>query len=368
MDKILNIARKEMYHILRDPRSLIIAILMPIMMTFLYGYAINLDIKNIELGVLDQDQTMESRDLIGRFYNSDYFIRPAHAADLSNPELTLKRGDAHAILIIQPGLAKAIKNMTAYELGFLIDGADANTAAAASSYSQVIVGGYSRDVITKGYKIPMVTIANRILYNPDLKSSHFFVPGLIAIILMMISALLTSVTIAREKETGTLEQLLTSPVTPSQIIIGKVAPYILLALLDGILILLFAVFHFGVPFTGSIALLFFCGILYIIASLSLGILISTMVRTQQLAMMAALVITMLPSVMLSGFIFEIKNFPPVLKFIAYLIPARYFLLIIRGIMLKGSGMDVLWPYAGVLGLLTVILLTVAAKKFHMKIG
>jgi ABC-2 type transport system permease protein len=368
MDKILNIAHKEVYHILRDARSLIIAILMPIMMTFLYGYAINLDIKNIELGVLDQDQSYESRDLIGRFYNSGYFMRPSHTADLSDPELSLKRGDAHAILIIKPGFAKAVKNMTAYELGLLVDGADANMASAAGSYAQVIVGRYSSETMTKGIKLPSVTIASRVLYNPDLKSSHFFVPGLIAIILMMISALLTSVTIAREKETGTLEQLLTAPVTPYQIIIGKVAPYILLAMLDGILILLFAVFHFGVPFTGSIALLFGCGVIYIIASLSLGILISTMVKTQQLAMMVALVLTLLPSVMLSGFIFEIKNFPLVLKFIAYLIPARYFLLIIRGIMLKGSGIEVLWPYAGVLALITVVLLTLAAKKFHMKIG
>jgi ABC-2 type transport system permease protein len=219
-----------------------------------------------------------------------------------------------------------------------------------------------------GAEPPGVVISQQVLYNPDLKSSHFFVPGLIASILMMISALLTSITIAREKETGTMEQLLTSPVTAVQIIVGKVIPYIGLALLDGVLIILFAMFHFGVPFVGSVWLLFLFGVIYIIAALSIGILISTLVRTQQVAMMAAQLTTMLPSVMLSGFIFEIKNMPKVLQWVSYFVPARYFLLIIRGIMLKGSSLSVLWIEAIFLIILTLILLTVAAKKFELKIG
>jgi len=207
-----------------------------------------------------------------------------------------------------------------------------------------------------------------VLYNPDLKSSHFFVPGLIAIVLMMISALLTSITIAREKETGTMEQLLTSPVTPAQIIVGKTLPYIVLALIDGILVLAFGVFHFGVPFTGSTLLLLFFGVIYVSAALSIGILISTLVNTQQLAMMAAMLATMLPSVMLSGFIFEIKNMPAVLQYITYIVPAKYFLLIIRGIMLKGSGIEVLWVQAAFLVVLAVILQMIAVKRFRLRIG
>jgi ABC-2 type transport system permease protein len=217
-------------------------------------------------------------------------------------------------------------------------------------------------------ELPGVVISQQVLYNPDLKSSHFFVPGLIASILMMISALLTSITIAREKETGTMEQLLTAPVTPVQIILGKVLPYIGLALLDGVLVILFARFHFGVPFVGSVGLLFFFGVIYVIAALSIGILISTLVRTQQVAMMAAQLTTMLPSVMLSGFIFEIKNMPQVLQYVSYIVPARYFLLIIRGIMLKGSSLSVLWTEAIFLIVLTLILLTIAARKFELKIG
>jgi ABC-2 type transport system permease protein len=191
---------------------------------------------------------------------------------------------------------------------------------------------------------------------------------MIAVFLMMISALLTSITIAREKETGTMEQLLTSPVSPRQIIIGKVLPYVALALLDGVLVLVFAVINFGVPFVGSTLLLVLFGTIYLVAALSLGILISTLVSTQQVAMMAALFTTVLPSVMLSGFIFEIKNMPKALQLITYLVPARYFILIIRGIMLKGSDITVLWTQAISLVVITVGLLVVAIRKFQSKIG
>ena len=368
MNKIKFIAIKEVRHILRDSRSLTIAILMPILMTLLYGYAINLDVKNIKLAVLDFDQTQESRELTQRFYNSGYFARPSASSDISDPEKTLKNGNANIILTIRPGFASALTDLRSYELGLLIDGADANTAAASFSYSGIIIGQFLESKLPPGAEMPGVVISQQVLYNPDMKSSHFFVPGLIASILMMISALMTSVTIAREKETGTMEQLLTSPVTPVQVIIGKVLPYIGLALLDGILVILFAVFHYGVPFVGSMWLLLFFGIIYIIAALSIGIFISTLVRTQQVAMMAAQITTMLPSVMLSGFIFEIKNMPQVLQYITYIVPAKYFLLIIRGIMLKGSSLHVLWTQAIFLVALTLILLSIAVKKFELKIG
>ena len=368
MNKLRFIALKEIRHILRDPRSLFIAILMPVLMTLLYGYAINLDIKNVRLAVLDFDKSVESRELVDRFYNSGYFIMALSDAELIDPEQVLKHRDAHAVLTIRKGLAKAVKNRTDFQLGLLLDGADANMAAAAAGYSDGIVGRYLADKLFPEKELPGVSLSHQVLYNPDLKSSHFFVPGLIAVILMMVSALLTSVTIAREKETGTMEQLLTSPVNPYQIIIGKVIPYIGLAFLDGLLVLLFAVFHFGVPFSGSLLLLTAFGIIYIIAALSLGVLISTLVNTQQVAMMLALVATLLPSVMLSGFIFEIKNMPLALQYFTHIIPARYFLLIIRGIMLKGAGLDVLWPQAAALVSLTIVLLGIAAKKFKIKIG
>jgi ABC-2 type transport system permease protein len=368
MRKIKYIAIKEFRHILRDYRSLMIAILMPIMMTLLYGYAINLDIKNIRLAILDFDQTIESRELTGRFYNSGYFLPPKSPADIADPEKVLKIGSANAVLIIRQGLGTSLVSRKEYQLGLLIDGADANMAAASGAYSNMVLQQFLKDNLPERIEIPGVIVSPQILYNPDLKSSHFFVPGLIAIILMMISAMLTSVTIAREKETGTIEQLLTAPVTPSQIIIGKVLPYIALALLDGILILVFGVFHFGVPFLGSTILLLFFGLIYIAAALSIGILISTLVKTQQMAMMAAQLVTVLPSVMFSGFIFEIKNMPVILQYFTHIIPARYFLLIIRGVMLKGSGLSVLWVEALFLIILSVVLLAIAVKRFKLKIG
>ncbi|MFH2035401.1 MAG: ABC transporter permease [Candidatus Zixiibacteriota bacterium] len=372
MYKIKQMAIKEIRHIIRDPRSLIIAIIMPIMMTFLYGYAINLDIKNITLSILDFDKSVESRELAAKFYNSGYFIQPKVQADIIDPENILKTGHASAVLTIRDGFAKALKNMDDYELGLLVDGSDANTAAAISTYCNIITIQYAKNHLLAnqfppGFEIPGIVISQQILYNPDLKSSHFFVPGLIGVILMMISALLTSMTIAREKETGTMEQLLTAPVSPLVIIFGKVLPYIGLAFLDGLLVILFAVFHFGVPFVGSIVLLVFFGVVYIIAALSIGILISTLVQTQQVAMMAALMMTLLPSVMLSGFIFEIRNMPKVLQYFTYIIPARHFVRAIRGVLLKSSDWTVLWGEALFLIILSLILLTISSKLFKLKL-
>ncbi len=379
MFKIKFIAQKELWHILRDPRSLIIAILMPIVMTLLYGYAINLDIKNIKLAVIDFDKTSASSDLMGRLYNSGYFSEVTDPVSINDPEMILKKGQANAVLIIRPGLSEAIQklksmqNMTSisvdnYELGLIVDGSDANMAAAAGSYSSIVVSQVIKDNLPLGFEMPGIRISRQVFYNPDLKSSHFFVPGLIAIILMMISALLTSVTIAREKESGTMEQLLTTPITPRQIIIGKTLPYIGLAILDGFLVLGFGVFHFGVPFIGSTLLLFVFGVIYVIAALAIGIFISTIVKTQQLAMMGAMMVTVLPSVMLSGFIFEIKNMPLVLQIITHIVPARYFLLIVRGIMLKGSGIELLWVEAAFLIALSIVLLSVATKLFKLRVS
>jgi ABC-2 type transport system permease protein len=366
-NRIRHIAIKEVRHILRDPRSLTIAIAMPVLMTLLFGYAVNLDVKDIRLAVLDFDKTPESRDLASRFYNSGYFKAPGVAVGLADPERFLKKGDADAVLTIRPGFSESLENLSSYELGILVDGADPNLAAAATAYAKIIVAGFAEERLPEGIDFPHVKVSAQILYNPDLKSALFFVPGLIAVILMMISALLTSITIAREKETGTMEQLLVSPITPGEVIVGKVLPYIGLALLDAALVIGYAVFQFGVPFVGSVALLLLFTLIYIVAALSAGILISTLVRTQQVAMMTAQLITVLPSVMLSGFIFELRNMPRVLQAISYIVPARYFQVIIRGIMLKGAGIGVLWTQAIFLAALTVILLAVAARRFRLKV-
>lgn len=366
MRRIIFIAEKEFHHILRDPRSLTIAIIMPVLMTFLFGYAINMDIEHIALALVDLDQTPLSRELGERFYESNYFRKPQLPVDFRDPERILKRGKAGAVLIIRQGFSEAVARNEKFELGVMVDGSDNNVSAAVKNYSEIIVNDFMRDLISPEIDMPVMTLSVQVLYNPDLKSAYFFVPGLVAVILMMISALLTSITLAREKETGTMENLLTSPVKPHEIITGKIIPYVLIALIDGVLVLALARIVFGVPFVGSKMLLLGVGLLYIVTSLSLGILISALVKTQQVAMMLAQVATVLPSVMLSGYIFDIKNMPVVLQALSYVIPAKYFLKMVRGIMLKGAGFEVLYTQAIFLVLLTGILVVVAAKKFRAR--
>ena len=367
MRKIFFLAEKEFRHVLRDPRSLTIAIIMPIMMTFLYGYAINMDIEEITLAIVDHDMTSDSRALAERFYKSTYFIYPKKAVDQRNLENILKEGDADAILVLREGFAKSLARRESFELGMIIDGSDNVVSTTIKRYSDRIINKYLMDSFSPEIEPPVIGISTQVLFNPDLKSAHFFVPGLVAVILMMISALLTSITIAREKETGTMEQLLMCPITPSQIIVGKIVPYITIALADGVLVLILARFLFGVPFVGSKLLLLALGLVYIFASLAIGILISSLVKTQQVAMMLALTITMLPSVMLSGYIFAIKNMPIPLQIISYIVPARYFLNIIRGIMLKGAEFQVLLSQVLALAVLAVIMIFVAARKFSTRV-
>ena len=368
MHRIKFIARKEIYHILRDPRSLFIVFAMPIMMTFLYGYAINLDVENVVISVVDLDKSIESRELVDRFYSSAYFSKCQEELEFSDPEKVLRSGKCTGILLIRNGFSKALARGEKFELGMTVDGSDATLAAALQSYSNLVVNQFMMDRLPVGYKFPGVTISPQVLYNPDLKSSHFFVPGLVAVLLMMISALLTSVTIAREKETGTMEQLLTSPVRSHEIIIGKLIPYIVIAFLDGVIVVAFAQLVFGVPFVGSHLLLLGFGLVYVATALSIGILISSLVKTQQLAMMFAQLVTMLPSVMLSGFIFAIKNMPIVLQGISKIVPATYFIVIVRGIILKGATLNVLATQGIALVVVMLVMLTIAAKRFKMRIS
>jgi len=366
--KIFFIAQKEFYHIRRDLRSLIIVLVMPIMMTFLYGYAINLDVENVDLAVMNYDKTFLSRELIGDFFNSTYFTPVPVSHDYEDPENLLRSGKAAAILTIRSGFADALENRKNFELGMLVDGSDVALASAVQGYSNSVVSKFLLGRLPAGADLPGISLSVQVKYNPDLKSAHFFVPALVAIILLMISALLTSITIAREKETGTMEQLLTAPVKTREILIGKLLPYVLIAFIDGIIVLLFAVLVFGVPFEGSMLLLLLFGLIYVISALSIGILISSLVNTQQVAMIIAMMTTMLPSVMLSGFIFSIKNMPLLLQWLSYIIPAKYFVVIIRGILLKGAGPSVLGIQAVALVLLAVALLTIAGNRFKTTVG
>jgi ABC-2 type transport system permease protein len=359
--RIFPIIRKEFIHIRRDFRTLIIIFVMPVVQLLMFGYAINMEIQNIDVAVLDHSGSPASRELVRAFEGSKFFtVRYFNGSESEIDNLFLQRA-AKLALIIPGDFAESIERPVATTVQVLIDGSDSNTAQAIRNYTDLVLQMYNAG---RGLAIPF-EVQTAIQYNPTLKSSYFFVPGLVALILMMISALLTSITIAREKETGTMEQILVSPVRPFEIIIGKVVPYIFLAFMDGIIILLVAHFWFKVPFIGNMALMLGASLVFVFVALAMGLLISTRARTQQVAMMAALISSMLPTIMLSGFIFPIASMPKLLQFVTYVVPARYFLPIIRGVMLKGNTLAEIWiPLLGLAGI-GALLLNISVRKFKM---
>ncbi len=325
---------KETLHLRRDPKSLFLIMLLPLIMLLVYGYVIRLDIKNIAVCVVDHDRSSLSRQLISDLDASDYFsVKPAASMKECSRELVKGTGDA--CLVIARGTARKVLRGEPASLLFVVDGSDPNLASGAINYFNLFLQKFSAG---RGYSALSVAF----FYNPELRSSHFFVPGLAAIILMMICAMLTSITIVREKEQGTFLMLRTSPVSSFQLIAAKLAPYTGLAFFEALFILTVATLWFSVPFRGSVLLLAATIVVYVMAGLSFGVFISTVAASQATAMIMSLVLTILPSVILSGFIFPIKSMPPLLQAVTYIIPARYFLIIIRGIMLMGAELRHIW--------------------------
>ena len=360
-NRVFAIARKEFLHIIHDPRSLVIIIVMPIIMLIMFGYALNMEIENIPLAVIDHDNSAASKELTDQFRGSSFFDVFTYTGRISEVEPLFLSRKARAILVIDQDFARNFQTRLRTDVQLLIDASDPNAAAMISNYCAGIINNFN-DANNQVLPVPF-ELHPRLWYNPDMKSAYFFVPGLIALILIMISALLTSITITREKELGTMEQILVSPVKPREIILGKVLPYIFLALIDGLAILLLGMLLFSIPFKGSYLLLLSLSILYILSALSLGLMISTMVKTQQVAMMIALSVTLLPTVMLSGFIFPIKSMPEILQYISYVVPARYYMIIIRGVLLKGNTLMQLLPQALFLLFLSVVMLRNAVSRF-----
>lgn len=361
--RIIAIMIKEYHHILRDPRTLAIVILMPIMQLIIFGYAMNMEIKNIKTAVYDYSNSPASRAIISAFAASSSFIisYPQGSSDDLN-ELFFSNAYDAAIIIPQ-GFSKDILHKREAEIQLIIDASDPNAAIMINNYAAGLVALQQNSAASAPIKIK-----SNILFNPDLKSAYFFVPGLIALILVMVSALLTSIAIAKEKELGTMEQILVSPITASEIITGKVIPYIALALMDAMLVLVIGKYMFGVPFIGSFILFTAVTLLYVFVALSLGLLISTIAKSQQTAMMFAITVTMLPTMMLSGFIFPLAAMPKVLQMVSLLVPATYYLQIIRGIMLKGNGAAPLLQPILILFIMAVATLILAIKRFKMRLS
>ena len=365
MKRIVTIARKEFLHIIHDPRSLIIVFALPVFQLIMFGYALNMEVRNIDLAVIDYNNSKQSRKLIKQFEGNEFFNLFYFQGNPNEIEELFLTRKARAAMIIGKDFDKKFATEFQTPVQFIYDASDPNAATMIYNYCTQVVNQFNLQ--QNGISPIPFEIVPRIWYNPDMKSTYFFVPGLVALILIMISTLLTSITLTREKETGTMEQILVSPVRPMEIIIGKVLPYILLASLDGLMVLLIGILLFDVPFAGNYFLLMFLATLYIIVALSLGLMISATVKTQQVAMMIAISITLLPTVMLSGFIFPIESMPKFLQYITYVVPAKYFIVIIRGIMLKGNGLLELITQAVFLLAMAAILLRRALHKFSLNL-
>ena len=370
------IAWKESIQILRDARSLIVVIVLPVLMLIIYGYAINLDVRHVRLAVYDQDRTRTSRDLIGAFTRSGRFDVVAYLNSDHQVAKAIDDGQARIALIIPVRFAADLARGQIVPVQLIIDGSDSTTASTAIGYAAAILQQQSvlisldavrRTGLATSDSVLPLDARMRFWYNPELKSANFMVPGLIAVILMMLSALLTSMTVVRERERGTIESLIVSPVMPHELMLGKLAPYVVIAFADVILVIAAGRLLFRVPLLGSPALVLVCSAIFLTAALAIGLLVSTLARNQQTAMTVAMLATQLPSMLLSGFLFPISAMPKVIQLITNIIPARHFLVIVRGIFLKGSGLSLVWQPALVLLTLGIVLLALCSLRFRKRL-
>lgn len=364
------IFRKELIEVIRDPRTLALTLLMPILMLVLYGYGVSTDIRNIPMAILDLDKSPRSREFVTSFTSSRFFTVQSYASSPMDIDKAIDSGNARIGLLIPPEFGRKLDQGNSSPVFVAVDGSESNTASAAISYVSTIVATFSQNVVTQYAQTPViypVDLRPRIWFNPELRSINFIVPGLVAIILMMMSALLTSGTIAREREHGTMEPLIASPIKKWELMAGKIGAYTVISFADIALVLLAGTLWFQVPFRGSIPLLLITSALFLTSSLGLGLLISARSETQQSAILLAFIVTLIPGLLLSGFIFPISSMPAPVQIITYLIPARYFLVIVRGIFLKGAGFTDIWMQVIPMTLLGLALFVLSIRAFRKQI-
>ncbi len=372
--RLAAVARKEFIHVLRDRRALAIAILLPMLMLMIFGYALTLDLDRVPLTILDQSRTPQSRELVARFEGSRYFSVVQRAASEREVEAALSRGQAMLGLVVPLDFGRRVASERKTQVQVLADGSDANTTTLALAYAETIVRSYSQEVLVTRVrrltgKVPALPmeLRPRVWFNADMESKIFIIPGLIAVIMMLITALLTSLTVAREWETGTMEQLISTPVRAPELILGKLAPYFVIGMVDMLLSVLAGRYLFDVPIRGSLVLLFGVSAVFLVGALALGIFISTLAKSQLLASQAAFVATFLPAFLLSGFMFDIGNMPRPLQVMTNLIPARHFVTILRGLYLKGTGLAELWPQCLLLVAFAALMLLLAIRTFKKRL-
>lgn len=347
--KIKPIFIKEIRQIIRDKLSLGIIIFIPVFMLGMFGYALNFDVKHLSIGFYDQDNSKSSRDFINSFIHSEYFENNYNALSSKDIDELIQQGKITVGIIIPETFSLDLTKEKTSNVQVLIDGANSNTGATAIGYVSAIISNFSKNILVTEIRkkankaLPeIIKYKPRIWYNPELKSSKFLIPGLIGFILLITSVILTSLSIVREKEKNTIEQIIVSPIKPYELVIGKTANYILIALITAVLIFIASYLLFGLAIKGNYFLLFLSILIYLAASLGIGLLVSSIAETQQVAFMISAIATLLPTFILSGFVFPIRNMPFAIQLATYIVPTRYFLVILRNIILKGTGIASYW--------------------------
>lgn len=356
---------REIITISRDRRSLFLVIFLPMMLMIIYGYGVTFDIRHIPLAVFDQSNSPKSRELVAKFIASGYFTLLETADSYDRLEDLLESDEIILAMVIPPSFERDIRSREGGTVQMLVNGSDANTASVAMGYQAAVFAEFTLENIEfpANLAIPSLVEKTRIWYNSELKSSHYIVPGIIVIVMMLLGAILTSNAIVKEKESGTIEQIMASPIKPWEYIFGKIAPYIIISLFDVFLVVFAGYLVFRLPIRGSIVELGLFSGLFLANALGIGLFVSAVSRTVVASQLMAFLISLLPSILLSGFIFPISSMPPAVKAVTYLVPARYFLVILRGIFLKGVGFEILWPQGLFLIANSILFLTLAAAKF-----
>jgi ABC-2 type transport system permease protein len=372
--RVWAIARKEFIHILRDPRSLGMAIAIPMLLLVLFGYALTLDVDKVPIMAWDQSQTPASREFLAYFSGSRYFDLRQFSTNYHDIEHAIDAGDVLVGLVIPRDFAERTKSLNPVRVQAIVDGSDSNTATIAMGYLDAVSMTYSKNILIEQTrrivgKAPEqpIDFRPRVWFNGDLESKNYIIPGLIAVIMMVIAALLTSLTVSREWEQGTMEQLISTPVKGPELILGKLLPYFAIGMLDVLLAVLMGEFLFDVPLRGNVLLLFSVSAAFLVGALALGMVISIVAKSQLLASQLAMILTFLPSFLLSGFMYDIGNMPRPVQIVTYFIPARYFVTLLKGIYLKGVGLEVLGVEAVLLVVFAGVMVVLATVKFKKRL-
>lgn len=375
MKTVFHIIKKELLQLRQDRKMFGMSFLAPILQLIILGYAASLDVSDIPIVVCDLDKSEQSRSLVTSFTSTGYFTVVQHVDQIDEVDPLIEHGRASIAVIIPRGFARHIGSGTSAPVQLIADGSETTTSGIGMSYASIIVGRFSQDIMIESLqrqgvsRLPArVSPEFRVWYNPELKSRNFMVPGVLGLLLMVMTLILTSLAIVKEKELGTLEQLVVTPIKAWQLIVGKLAPFLVIGMIDVVLVVGVATLFFALPVKGGFWLLLLLCLVFLMSTLGLGLFVSTISKTQQQAMMTAIFFFMMPMIFFSGFVFPIENMPLVIQGISYLMPLRYFFVIVRGLFLKGVGINILWPQALALLVFGTIILTMSVLRFRKRLA